>query len=43
MKQDGIGRKKRKKRLLILQNRLRVAGGRVVGERGWVRYIGVGM
>ena len=35
MKQDGIGRETNHKRLLISQNKLRVAGGRAVG-RGWL-------
>ena len=41
MKQDGIGRETKHKRLLILQNRLRVAGD--IGEGGWVIYTGKGM
>ena len=35
MKQDGIGREKNHKRLLISQNKLRVAGGRGVGREWW--------
>ena len=37
MKQDGIGRETNHKRLLISQNKLRVAGGRGVW-RGWLGY-----
>ena len=43
MKQDGIGRETNHKRLLISQNKLRVAGGRGEGEGGWVMDIGEGM
>ena len=35
MKQDGIGRETKHKRLLISQNKLRVAGGGGLGEGGW--------
>ena len=35
MKQDGIGRETNHKWLLISQNKLRVAGGRRFGRRGW--------
>ena len=37
MKQDGIGRETNHKRLLISQNKLRIAGGRGVGI-GWLGY-----
>ena len=37
MKQDGIWKETNHKRLLISQNKLRVAGGRRV-RRGWLGY-----
>ena len=37
LKQDGTGRETNYKRLLILQNKLRVAGERG-GWRGWLGY-----
>ena len=44
MKQDGIGRETNHKRLLISQNKLRVAGGvGRVGRGWWVMNIGEGM
>ena len=43
MKQDGIGREANHKRLLISQNKLRVAGGGGVWRVGWVADIGDGM
>ena len=44
MKQDGIGRETNHEWLLILQNKLRVAGGRGLGEGGGgVMDIGEGM
>ena len=42
MKQDGIGRETNRKRLLISQNKLRVAGGGE-GEGSEVMDIGEGM
>ena len=42
MKQDGIGREANQKRLLISQNKLRVAG-EGEEEGGWVMDIGEGM
>ena len=39
MKQDGIGRETNYKRLLISQNKLRVAGGGGgIGGMGWLGY-----
>ena len=44
MKQDGIGRDTNHKRLLIMQNKLRVVEGRGGKESGgWVMDIGEGM
>ena len=43
LKQDGIRRETNHKRLLISQNKLRVAGGRGSGEGGGVMDIGEGM
>ena len=43
MKRDGIRRETNPKRLLISQNKLRVAGVRGYGEGGLVMDIGEGM
>ena len=43
MKQDGIGRETNHKRLLILGNKLRVAGGWEGKIGGWVMDTGDGM
>ena len=43
MKQDGIGRETNQKRLLMSQNKLKVAGGGGQREGGGVMDIGEGM
>ena len=43
MKRDGMERETNRKRLLISQNKLRVAGGRGEGEGDGVMDIGEGM
>ena len=41
-KQDGIGRETNHKRLLISQNKLRVAGGGMGGIEIWTGWFGYG-